>query len=47
VCRDLQIAEFDATEISWVGPARFYAKKGATISRVFRRFRLRRPDPTP
>ena len=46
VCRDLQIAEFDATEISWVGPARFYAKNGATISRVFRRYRLRRPAPS-
>jgi GNAT superfamily N-acetyltransferase len=45
VCRDLQIAEFDETEISWVGPARFYAKNGARISRVFRRYRLRRPDP--
>lgn len=45
VCRDLHIAEFDATEISWVGPARFYAKNGATISRVFRRYRLRRPVP--
>ena len=46
VCRDLQIAEFDATQISWVGPARFYAKNGATISRVFRRYRLRRPEPS-
>jgi mycothiol synthase len=46
VCRDLRIAEFDATEISWVGPARFYAKNGATISRVFRRYRLRRPAPS-
>ena len=46
VCRDLQIAEFDATEICWVGPARFYAKNGATISRVFRRYRLRRSEPS-
>lgn len=44
VCRDLRIAEFDATEICWVGPARFYAKNGATISRVFRRYRHRRPS---
>lgn len=42
-CRDLRIAEFDTTEICWVGPARFYAKNGATVSRVFRRYRLRRP----
>jgi len=43
VCRDLQIAEFATTEICWVGPARFYAKNGATVSRVFRQYRLRRP----
>lgn len=43
ICRDLMIAEFTHTEISWVGPARFYAKSGATISRVFRSYRTRRP----
>jgi hypothetical protein len=43
VCRDLMIAEMDETEISWVGPVRFYAKQGATVSRVFRQYRLRRP----
>lgn len=43
VCRDLMIADFTHTEISWVGPIRFYAKAGATVSRVFRRYRLRRP----
>jgi GNAT superfamily N-acetyltransferase len=43
VCRDLMIAEFDATEISWVGPLRFYGKNGATISRVFRSYKKVRP----
>lgn len=43
VCRDLMIAEFSHTEISWVGPIRFYAKAGATVSRVFRQYRKRRP----
>jgi GNAT superfamily N-acetyltransferase len=43
VCRDLMIAEMSETEISWVGPVRFYAKQGATVSRVFRQYRLRRP----
>lgn len=45
VCRDLMIAEFPATEISWVGPIRFYGKQGATVSRVFRHYRLRAPQP--
>lgn len=44
ISRDLMIAEFTHTEISWVGPVRFYAKSGATVSRVFQGFRLRRPD---
>lgn len=43
ISRDLMIAEFAHTEISWVGPVRFYAKSGATVSRVFRGYRLRRP----
>jgi mycothiol synthase len=43
VCRDLMIAEFAYTEISWVGPIRFYAKLGATVSRSFFRYRLSRP----
>jgi len=43
VCRDLMIAEFAYTEISWVGPVRFYAKQGATVSRAFFRYRLPRP----
>jgi GNAT superfamily N-acetyltransferase len=44
VCRDLMIAEFEHTEISWVGPIRFYGKQGATVSRVFRQYRKRRPQ---
>jgi hypothetical protein len=44
VCRDLMIAEFSHTEISWGGPIRFYAKAGARVSRVFRQYRLRRPS---
>lgn len=47
VCRDLMIAEFTHTEISWVGPIRFYAKAGATVSRVFRRYRKTRPADQP
>jgi len=38
VCRDLQIAGFDRVEICWVGPVRFYAKLGATVSRVWRTY---------
>lgn len=37
-CRDLMIANHKDVEISWVGPVRFYAKTGATVSRVFRTF---------
>ncbi|MCX7621165.1 MAG: GNAT family N-acetyltransferase [Acidimicrobiales bacterium] len=37
-CRDLMVANFREVEISWVGPVRFYAKAGATVSRVFRTF---------
>ena len=36
VCRDLMVARRDRVEISWVGPVRFYAKLGATVSRSFR-----------
>ena len=44
VCRDLMIADFDAAEISWVGPVGFYANAaGASVSRSFRSLRLRRP----
>lgn len=37
-CRDLMIANHQDVEVSWVGPVRFYAKAGATVSRVFRTF---------
>lgn len=36
ICTDLMIAGRRDAEISWVGPVRFYAKAGATVSRVFR-----------
>ena len=41
VCRDLMIAEYDETRISWVGPVRFYAKAGARIARVYRTYKKR------
>ncbi len=44
ISRDLMIAEYPHSEISWVGPVRFYAKSGATVSRVFRGYRRRRPE---
>jgi GNAT superfamily N-acetyltransferase len=47
LCRDLMIAEFPHAEICWVGPIRFYAKNGATISRVFRQYKKRRPPLNP
>jgi GNAT superfamily N-acetyltransferase len=43
VCRDLMIAEIPRTEICWAGPLRFYARAGATVSRVFRQYRTPRP----
>jgi predicted N-acetyltransferase YhbS len=39
-CADLEAQGFTAGEISWVGPIGFYAKAGATVSRVFRNARL-------
>ena len=36
VCTDLMVARHDRVEICWVGPVRFYAKLGATVSRSFR-----------
>lgn len=36
ICTDLMVAGHREAEISWVGPVRFYAKAGATVSRVFR-----------
>jgi GNAT superfamily N-acetyltransferase len=47
VARDLMIAEMPAVEICWAGPVRFYAANGATVSRVFRQYRLRRPPDSP
>jgi GNAT superfamily N-acetyltransferase len=47
LCRDLMIAEYAHAEICWVGPVRFYAKNGATVSRVFRQHKKRRPKPQP
>jgi GNAT superfamily N-acetyltransferase len=38
LCRDLMVARFEMAEISWVGPVRFYAKAGASVSRSFRTF---------
>jgi hypothetical protein len=43
LCRDLMVAKFDDVEISWVGPVRFYAKAGATVSRSFRTYLKARP----
>jgi GNAT superfamily N-acetyltransferase len=43
LCRDLMVAKFDEVEISWVGPVRFYAKAGATVSRSFRTYSKTRP----
>lgn len=34
-CEDLQVAGRSTVEISWVGPVRFYAKLGATVTRTF------------
>lgn len=44
-CRDLQIAEYGACEIAWIGPVGFYAKvAGATVSRTFRTAVLPKPS---
>jgi GNAT superfamily N-acetyltransferase len=43
VCRDLMVAGMHDAEICWVGPVRFYAKAGASVSRTFRTYRKRRP----
>lgn len=39
LCQDLMVAHIPRAEVSWVGPVRFYAKAGATVSRSFRSFR--------
>jgi mycothiol synthase len=41
VCTDLQVAGIGTTEIAWVGPVGFYARLGASVSRVFRTFERR------
>ena len=36
ICADLRsIDGSELAQISWIGPARFYAKAGATVSRVY------------
>jgi GNAT superfamily N-acetyltransferase len=41
LCTDLARNGVDEAEIAWVGPAGFYAKAGARVSRVFRTAKLR------
>ena len=36
VCRDAMVSGYADVEISWIGPMRFYAKAGGSVSRVFR-----------
>ncbi len=43
VCRDAMVAGYADVEISWIGPMRFYAKAGGSVSRVFRI--LHKPKP--
>ena len=40
-CADLETRGHAEADIAWVGPVGFYAKCGATVSRVFRTGRLR------
>lgn len=42
ICADLMSAGVDTAEICWVGPVRFYASAGASVSRVFRTLVRRR-----
>lgn len=44
VVTDVMVAGLPDVEISWVGPVRFYAKLGATVSRVFRSYAKVLPD---
>jgi GNAT superfamily N-acetyltransferase len=41
VCADLEERGSERADIAWVGPIGFYAKCGATVSRVFRTAKLR------
>ncbi|MGZ4703970.1 MAG: GNAT family N-acetyltransferase [Acidimicrobiales bacterium] len=43
VCRDAMVAGHADVEISWIGPMRFYAKAGGSVSRVFRILHKPRP----
>jgi hypothetical protein len=40
MCADLEAGGAAAANICWVGPTAFYAKAGATVSRVYRTLRL-------
>jgi len=40
ICADLMAAGATSAEICWVGPVRFYAAAGATVSRAFRQATL-------
>jgi GNAT superfamily N-acetyltransferase len=40
LCADLATSGLGQAEIAWVGPIGFYAKAGATVSRVFRTAKL-------
>ena len=38
VCGDLRKLGYTQAEVPWVGPIAFFANRGATLSRAFRRF---------
>ncbi len=38
VCGDLRRLGYDQAEVPWVGPIAYFADRGATLSRAFRRF---------
>ncbi len=42
VAQDLMVAGWRDLEVAWIGPVRFYAAAGASVSRVFRTYRRRR-----
>lgn len=44
VATDVMVAGLTDVEISWVGPVRFYARLGATVSRSFRSYAKSAPD---
>jgi len=47
VCRDAMVSGYADVEISWIGPMRFYAKAGGSVSRVFRMLHKPKPKPKP